>query len=326
MQWTDRIERRLKLRDLHILMVVAQSGSMAKAARELAISQPVVSKTILEMEHALGVRLFDRTPQGAEPTIYGRALLKRSVGIFDELKQSVKELEFLADPAKGEVRVGSTDALGPGLLFVIMKQMSREYPHVAFRITIAESLVLYTRALRERKLDLVIGLLPTPNSEDFDTELLLTEKLHVVVGSNSSWARRRHVCLSELVNAPWVLVPPEHPGDLGSLMADAFRDSGLEVPRAHVLTSSLVIRYGLLADGRYLTILPGSLLRFGPYRSSLKALSVDLPIPPQSVGIVTLKNRSLSPVAQLFIEAARAIVKPLAAKPPGRSPRQSVIK
>jgi DNA-binding transcriptional LysR family regulator len=76
MQWADRIGHRLKLRDLHIFMTVAQQGSMGKAARQLSVSQPVVSKAIADMEHMLKVRLLDRTPSGAEPTLYGRALLK----------------------------------------------------------------------------------------------------------------------------------------------------------------------------------------------------------------------------------------------------------
>ena len=77
MQWHDRIGRRLKLRDLHILLAVVQRGSMAKAATELAISQPAVSKAIAELEHTVGLRLVDRTRHGIEPTTYGRVLIKR---------------------------------------------------------------------------------------------------------------------------------------------------------------------------------------------------------------------------------------------------------
>ena len=97
MQWHDRIGRRLKLRDLHILLAVVQRGSMAKAATELAISQPAVSKAIAELEHTVGLRLVDRTRHGIEPTTYGRVLIKRGMTIFDELKQAAQELDFLAD-------------------------------------------------------------------------------------------------------------------------------------------------------------------------------------------------------------------------------------
>src|SRR5215204_1022444 len=114
MQWTDRVGRRLKLRDLHILLAVAQSGSMGKAAVDLSISQPSVSKAIAAVEHAIGLRLLDRGTQGIEPTIYGRALLKCGTAVFDELRQGVKELEFLIDPAAGELRVGCTETMAAG--------------------------------------------------------------------------------------------------------------------------------------------------------------------------------------------------------------------
>ena len=79
MQWTDRLGYRLKLRDLHILMAVVECGSMSKAAQRLAVSPPVVSKAIADIEHIFGVRMLDRTPQGVEPTIYGRALLDSGI-------------------------------------------------------------------------------------------------------------------------------------------------------------------------------------------------------------------------------------------------------
>src|SRR2546427_10074675 len=116
MQWVDRIGRRLKPRDLHVFLAVVEAGNMAKAADRLAISRPVVSKTIADLEHVLGVRLLDRTPKGVEPTLYGRALLRRSLGVFDELKQSVKEIEYLADPSAGEIRIGCTETISAGLV------------------------------------------------------------------------------------------------------------------------------------------------------------------------------------------------------------------
>ena len=98
MQLKDRIGRRLKLQDLHILMTVVQAGSMGKAARHLNTSQPNISKSIADLERALGVRLLDRHRQGIEPTEYGRALLDGGTAVFDELRQTVKNIEFLADP------------------------------------------------------------------------------------------------------------------------------------------------------------------------------------------------------------------------------------
>src|SRR5215831_13057056 len=82
--WEGQLGRRLKLRDLHVFSVVVERGSMAKAAAHLGVSQPAVSEVISDLEHALGVRLLDRSPHGVEPTIYGRVLLKGGTAAFDE--------------------------------------------------------------------------------------------------------------------------------------------------------------------------------------------------------------------------------------------------
>ena len=78
MDLADHVGTRLKLRDLHILLTVVEWGSMAKAAKHLAVSQPVVSRAIAQLERGLSVRLLDRTAQGIEPTVYGRTVQPRT--------------------------------------------------------------------------------------------------------------------------------------------------------------------------------------------------------------------------------------------------------
>ena len=116
MPWDDRIRRRLKLRDLDLLMAVIQAGSMGKAAGRFNMTQPAVSKLIAELEHTFGVRLLDRSRQGVEPTPHGRALVKRGIAVFDELRQGVQELDFLSDPTAGELRIGATEPLAAAIV------------------------------------------------------------------------------------------------------------------------------------------------------------------------------------------------------------------
>src|SRR5262249_27653908 len=134
MQWSDRIGRRIKLRDLHVLQAVAHAGSMTKAANELAISVPVVSKAIADLEHTVGVPLLDRSPQGVEPTAYGRALMHRSVIAFEELRQGIKDIEFLTDPTAGEVRIGTTPPLSASFVLAVIDRLSRRYPRITLRV------------------------------------------------------------------------------------------------------------------------------------------------------------------------------------------------
>ena len=162
MRWADRIGRRLKLRDLHVLSAVVQWGSMAKAAQHLAVSQPVVSAAIADLEHAIGVRLLDRTRRGVEPTIYGRALLKHGTVAFDALKQGVKEIEFLADPTAGELRIGCPEWIAAGLLPVIIDRMLQKHPRIVFHVDQTITATRDFRELRERSLDLAMGWIATP--------------------------------------------------------------------------------------------------------------------------------------------------------------------
>ena len=128
-----------------------------------------------------------------------------------------------------------------------------------------------------------------------------------MAGAQNPWVRRRRVELAELVNESWVLPPPE--SGIGSVAKEAFRASGLDYPRTTVFTVPAEVRISLLATGRFLTIFPTSVLRFPTRRPEIKVLPVELPIAHVPIGIVTLKNRTLSPVAQLFIEHAREVAK-----------------
>src|SRR5712675_2045501 len=125
MQLSDRIGRRMKLQDLHVLMAVVQAGSMGKAAERLNTVQPAVSRSIAELEQALGVRLLDRRRRGIEPTEYGRALLECGVAVFDDLRQGVKKIAFLADPTAGEVRIGCNPFLAATFVSVVVDRLSR---------------------------------------------------------------------------------------------------------------------------------------------------------------------------------------------------------
>jgi DNA-binding transcriptional LysR family regulator len=310
MDWDDRrLGRHLKLRDLNVLNAVVRCGSMGKAAAQLSVSQPAISKAIAEMEYTLGVPLLDRSPRGVEPTIYGRVLLDRGLVAFDQLRQAVKHIEFLADPTAGEVRVATPVILASGFVAAVADRLSRKYPRIVVHLVAAESAMTY-HALEERKVELVIvGIFGPLVEEHLNAEILYQESYVVVAGGQSPWTRRRRIKLADLVNETWTLPPPD--SLTGSLVVEAFRASGLDLPRATVVTSSTPARNALLATGRFLTIVPASALRFCTWKPELKALPVDMPTARRPIAIITLKDRTLSPVAQLFIDHAREIAKPL---------------
>jgi DNA-binding transcriptional LysR family regulator len=307
--WESQIGRRLRLRDLHVFFTVVERGSMAKAAAQLGVSQPAVSEVIADLEHALGVRLLDRNSQGVEPTVYGRALLKRGTVVFDELKQSIRDIEFLADPTAGEVRIGCAESLAAGVLPPVIQRFSAQYPRVSMHFNQMITPTLDLPELRARKLDLVIARVRmggplTSEGDDLNIETIYHDDLVVAAGLQTQWARRQKIDLAELVDEPWILQPANSWND--AILGEAFRARGLPMPKAALTTFSVHLRASLLTLGPFLTSFPGSVLRVNAGRFSLKALPVDLPKQPWPVAIVTLKNRTLSPVVQLFIDHVRA--------------------
>ena len=140
-----------------------------------------------------------------------------------------------------------------------------------------------------------------------DAEILYDEPLVVVAGVSSTWAQRRKIRLAELVDAEWVLSPFD--SLYGSVAAEAFRAAGLNVPRATVFSTSTPVRSAMLASGRFLSIVRASIVRFGSGSTNLKVLPIDLPTTRRPIGVITLRNRTLSPVARLFIDCAREVAK-----------------
>src|SRR5215510_2293818 len=311
MRWNDRIGRRIKLSDLHILLAVAQSGSMSKAANELAVSHPVVSRSIAVLEHTLGVRLLERNSSGVELTEYGRALLHRSHAAFDELRQGVKDIEFLADPTAGELRIGCPETVAAGPVLAVIDRLTQRHPRIVFHVLTIAGPPLY-RDLRERNVEIAISLVSGAEAvADMVVENLFVDNYFVVVaGSQSPWARRRKIELAELVNEAWTLLPSESVAS--TVVVEAFRARGLEPPRTTVITPSLNLRNALLATGRFLTVLPRFALMPPGKHPLLKALPVEFPNAARNTAILTLRNRTLSPLAEIFIETLRAIVKPMA--------------
>jgi DNA-binding transcriptional LysR family regulator len=303
MKLTDRIERRLKLHDLRVLMTVVQAGSMGKAAKQLGTSQPAISRAISDLEHMLGVPLLDRDSHGVEATSFGRMVISRGVTVFDELRQTVSDIEFLADPAAGEVRIATSIAVAVSFVSAVIDRLSRQYTRLSFDVLSTDNITA-RRALAERRVDLTIGHLIESVPDNMSTEVLFHEPHVVVTGSTSTLLRRRNLRLKDLLNERWMFPPPGSP--FGSVVLEAFRAEGLDLPRA-VISSLLPLRSSLLPTGRFLMMVPQMVADIGADKRAVKRLPLSLPSTVRPFGIVTVKNRSLSPPANLFIDHARKL-------------------
>jgi DNA-binding transcriptional LysR family regulator len=191
------------------------------------------------------VCLLDRGPRGVVPTPYGDALIKRGIAIFDELKQSVQDIEFLADPTAGEVRIAASIGWGAGLVATAIDRLAQRYPRVVCHLTVCDD-PLTTLALERRDVDLVVTRVAMPLAEDYlQAEVLFADSIFVIAASANPWTRRRRLKLADLTNEPWALPPPDNPAH--GLAIDAFRAAGLELPRPAMITTTGVAKGGGLS-------------------------------------------------------------------------------
>jgi len=307
-----RIGRRLRFRDIEMFFAVVECRSMAKAAAQLGVTQPSVSETVASLESAFGVRLLDRSPQGVAPTIYGHALLKRCVAALDELKQGLRDISYLADPKVGEVRVGWPESFTE-VLSGMVRAFCLEHPGIALRIDHLPAPTGELPELQARKLDIALARsLPERFAADLNAEVLFDDPAVIAAGANSRWARRRRIELADLVDADWVATPRETLTT--RLLEQAFRDKGLPAPKLRVTTFSVQLRARLLVEGEFLACMPRSLLQVKVDGVGLRTLPIKLAPHTFPVAIVTVKNRTLTPVVELFVERLRAFVKSGAAR------------
>jgi DNA-binding transcriptional LysR family regulator len=181
----SRTGRRVTLRDLQILLAVAQFGSMAKAAFHLSITQPAVSQAVANLEGAFGARLIDRGPHGALLTSYGEAIQRRGMEVFDVLKQGLRDIEYLSDASSGDVWIGANEVLLGGFVPAVVQRLAEQHSNIAVHaLTVNTSHFDFVK-LRERKLDLLLGRIMPQIDDDLNVETLFEEGLSVVVGQSS---------------------------------------------------------------------------------------------------------------------------------------------
>lgn len=310
--WEGRIGRRVNLRHLHVFLTVVECKSMARAAAQLGVAQPTVSEIIADIEHAFDLRLLDRGPKGVEPTIYGNALFGRIVVIFDELKQSSRELEFLANAVVGEIRIGYQESISSTLLLGTILRFSAQYPRVVVYADELPSASLQLSELRARKCDCTFQLLSRSlaDEDDLNVEVLFNEQMALAVGNNHPMASRRSIELADLVDQPWICTPPGTWAQ--ARLEEAFKSCGLPLPTPSIINMSLPLKIQLISKGTYISSFPRAYLRSVAERFGLRELPLDLRDQPWPMVVITLKHRTLSPGVDRFLACAREMAKSIA--------------
>jgi DNA-binding transcriptional LysR family regulator len=258
-------------RRLRHFLTVYEHGSVGRAAEVLNLTQPALSKSLHQLEDELGVKLFDRTPLGVVPTVYGRTLSHHAKVIQSELHSAERELAHLTGARKGEVIVG----IGPSIATRIMPEatMRLHAERPGIQLTVIEGLADdHIPALRRGEIDLAIGNWPLVSDPNLAAETLMSDDVVVVAGARHPLAGKT-VQLAELLEYPWAL--PSRSQIWRAQLDELFVAKGLAPPPPRVVAANAAaFLRALVQHGDYLSFLPRQVVALEERAGAAVALRV----------------------------------------------------
>lgn len=296
----ERLPRHLSLRELRVFVSVLQHRSFRKAAASLHVTQPAVTKAIAGLEELLGVKLFDRSAKGVEPTVHGASFAPHAAAIFSELRSAAQQIEIVSSGATGTLCVGTVPLPAKTFLPRAIDALTRDHPRIFVSVVEAREAELAER-LRKREVDVaIVRENQFPAAEDLRSELLFEESLCVLAARTHPLARRLRVTWDELLEQRWV-IPPQDSFFL-PVVRRALDRMNLPLPRNIVEAASIHIQYGM--------VLHGSMLSFGSRpetippqaRELLVRLPVTLPKVTTTIAAVMLRGHARRPLADRLVE------------------------
>lgn len=303
----DVMLRRLKLKPLLIFDRVLEFSSIARAARELNLTQPAVTKAIQELEADLDVPLFERTNRGVVPTCYGTLLGARVKPVIAELRYLTDELNSFKSGDTGHVIVGTMISASARLLPQTIAKLKQQRPGVLVTVREGPTDQLFP-ALASGEIDLVVGRLPERELSlsrmfAFEHTVLYREEMCAVTGCQHPLAQKTDIHLPDLLEWPWILPLPASPARLTA--EHLFLNAGLHMPTNIVESLSLLTNIGLLQDSPSISLMPRQVAQHFARQNLLCILDLgDLGMF-GDIGYSVRVDRAPTPAAHLFIECLK---------------------
>ncbi|MBA1258542.1 LysR family transcriptional regulator [Pseudomonas oryzihabitans] len=298
------IHSRLRLRQLRLVLALAEFGSLRRAADDIGMTQPAATKMLHEIESLLGVGLFERLPRGMRATAFGDTVIYYARMVFAELSGMREELVALESGNLGRVAVGAIPALASGLLTRTIATLKQSHPRLSMSIQVDTSDVL-VQALLQDQLDVVLGRIPTgARAEELLFDSLGEEVLCVIAGAQNPLAQATHLTWGELQEHTWVL--QQHPSPMRAIINQAFHDARVDIPGSIVETTSIMTLLALLQQTDMLGVTPLSVVNDYPGRHLLAVLPIAFEprLPPY--GLIRRRHRVQSSAMQTFMAAVRS--------------------
>lgn len=293
---------RLKLRQLKLLTVIAEEGTVLRGSQLLNIAQPAATKSIKELEDALGVELFIRSSRGVTPTLFGEVMIKHAKLILTQLRHASEELQSLDEGLSGRVYVGTLLAASPTLLPRSLALLRERRPGIA--VSVSEGTIdKLMPSLRTGDLDIVLGRLPDYRErEGLAQEVLYLEPIAIVAREGHPLAGKKIVTLSDLVSQAWVMPPMQT--SLRRQIEVAFLREDLEPPADVIESVSILTNHTLLIETDMIAAMPHQV---ASVQQGLRILPVTLEATSSRIGATMRATVGLSAAAEYFMSIVREV-------------------
>lgn len=300
----DRVLRsNLKLRHLQLLVALDEFRHLGRAAEFLSVSQPAVSKTLVEIERMFGLDLFVRSTRGTEPTAYGQAVVRFARSVLADFGRTRDEIAAVAGGAAGRTSVGAMVVAMPSLLVRAVALVKQRSARTTVLVEEGDLTRLLPR-LRVGELDLFVGRLePGYASPDLDTEPLYAEPMCIVVRPDHALARDTRVDWKKLAGVPWVVPPPWASSRVK--LEQMFYKHGLAPPTDIVETASFLATLTFVRERPAVGFLARGVARHFETEGLVKVLKLKVPIELPPVGMITLRGRLRTPATEQLMDCLR---------------------
>jgi LysR family transcriptional regulator of abg operon len=292
----------MKLTHFRDLLAVVQTGSLRAASRHLGIAQPVITRSIRELEHELGTPLLERHSKGVVLTPVGERFVRRIEAVRAEVRRAREEVDQWNGEYTGEVSIALSPRSCMILLPPAIAEFNKRHPLAVAKIT--QSLFRpIEKRLAEGLLDIWVGPVDMENiSQRFSVESLLPHNRRI-------HARRDHPLLSaqnlsELAGASWVRPSLDDRIQENDLEAE-FQRLGLPAPKVVVHSSSMLVTLLTVANTDLLTVLPDQMSSLMPIGQFCVPLDLIAPIPASPICLVHRQGLPLTPLAENLSDLIR---------------------
>jgi DNA-binding transcriptional LysR family regulator len=297
------ITRKFRLRHVELIAELHDCGSILKAARRLSLTQPTVTKALRDVESTLGVKLFERSNRGLEPTAYGEIFARHAKIVLAQLRHAAEELESLRAGYSGKVTVGTLLAASASILPDAIAMLKKQRPAVAISVVVGTYDILMP-SLLVGDLDMVLGRLPEEGrSRALVYEEFYAEPICVVARRGHPLARKRRLTLRELANEPWLLPLPETA--LRRQIERAFVEAGAPLPRNVIESVSILTNRALLRKSDCIGVMPYHVALDDVELGLLAILPVKLKSIETPVGAILRAPGTLPPAAAALLDCLR---------------------